>query len=282
MDVSVFVGDTNGDGSAWEQPRSLLMEPVYLNLDKTTIAGALMAVVPWDDYVAKLLPKGIAGLLVVLENSKGQALLYGWDGEKAVRVTNGALMEDANALSASIELFSGAVDEHLAVYSLRVYVSSEFVDNSTSSIPVVFAVFVAVAFLLVVAAFVVYDRYVKRRNDKVVGAAARTNAIVANLFPTTVHERLFGKENEVELQKSDHQKKKDLPRGVKKMLDFSEQTSEPGEEFADDLVDDEMDDVDNEIFKTKPIADLFPDTTIMVSWLAVRARLYSHLQLTVA
>ena len=108
--------------------------------------------------------------------------------------------------------------------------------------PEVFAVVVAVIFFMMVFAFFLYEGFVQRRNDKVVATAARTNAIVSEMFPGAVGERLLASSQE----KEGHEKRSWLaPKtGLKNFLD-------DGHDGSDMMQD------------SKPLADLFPETTIM-------------------
>jgi Adenylate and Guanylate cyclase catalytic domain len=94
-------------------------------------------------------------------------------------------------------------------------------------------------------------RFVQHRNTKVVGAAARSNAIVSSLFPTAVRDRL--------MQQRENDSKTRNFRGF--LADKSDHNLNPKEL----------------LFQTKPIADLFPETTIIfadivnfTAWSSVR------------
>jgi Adenylate and Guanylate cyclase catalytic domain len=103
--------------------------------------------------------------------------------------------------------------------------------------------------------FVVYEihsRFVQDRNKKVVGAAARSNAIVSSLFPEAVRERLM------EQQNNDAKS-----RNLKGFLAADKSALNK--------------DAKSMLFQTKPIADLFPETTIIfadivnfTAWSSVR------------
>lgn len=54
-----------------------------------------------------------------------------------------------------------------------------------------YAVIVAVTFLLVVFFFVRYDMNVQRRNNKLIADAARSAAVVTSLFPGAMHDKVL-------------------------------------------------------------------------------------------
>jgi class 3 adenylate cyclase len=131
------------------------------------------------------------------------------------------------------------------IYSFHIYPTKEFEDDYHSSLPIVLTVVVASTFFVMVATFFLYDWFVHNRNNKVVGEAARSNAIVSSLFPSNVHVRLF---EENAKKKAARAAEAPTKSQIKNFL-----ASETG-------VGDDDDDI---MYKTKPIADLFPETTIL-------------------
>lgn len=103
-------------------------------------------------------------------------------------------------------------------------------------------------FLVLVGAFFGYDIFVQRRNRKVVAVASKTNEIVASLFPEAVRERLF-QDAEDETKKASAVNEND--NMIKKFLSGNAE------------MDDEVDEDDEFMYKSRPIADLYPETTIM-------------------
>lgn len=103
-------------------------------------------------------------------------------------------------------------------------------------------------------AFFVYDIFVQKRNRKVVAVAAKTNEIVASLFPEAVRGRLFE-----DSHKPDSNKKK-TPSGANENGDNMIKNFLSGDT---DGMNDEVDEEDDYMYKTRPIADLYPACTIM-------------------
>ena len=106
---------------------------------------------------------------------------------------------------------------------------------------------VALTFAIVAAVFFIYDMLVQRRNEKIVANAARSNAIVSSMFPDTIRDRLLHQNASVSQQ---GQLKSHLLNGAKT--------------GSDDR-------------STKPLADLFLETTVMfadicgfTAWSSVR------------
>jgi hypothetical protein len=94
-------------------------------------------------------------------------------------------------------------------------------------------------FVFMAAAFFLYDWFVQTRNKKVIRAAARSNAIVSSLFPSNVRDRLLAD------QDGGHKHK-----NLQGFLSGRDDTS------------------DDQIFKTAPIAEFYPETTILFADIA--------------
>jgi hypothetical protein len=161
---------------------------------------------------------------------------------------------------------TSTVEGHCQIF-LDIYPSETYVSPYENSIPVIFTVIVALLFLIMAVFFVVYNgyalssdrslnfelpsyiivlfplRFVQNRNKKVENAAARSNAIVSSLFPSNV---------------------RDLEVHVSKGKNRSKSATNNKEN-------------DVGVYKSKPIADLFPETTVLfgdivgfTAWSSVR------------
>jgi Adenylate and Guanylate cyclase catalytic domain len=134
------------------------------------------------------------------------------------------------------------------VYSITLYFSDEFKADSGNHLALISALTVVVVFLFMAAAFCMYDRFVRRRNDKIIGEAARSNGIIASLFPSQVRDRLF----------AESERPKQRARStLKDTMQTDQLLGEAGDTDEDDHV-----------FKSLPIADLFPETSILFADIA--------------
>jgi hypothetical protein len=150
--------------------------------------------------------------------------------------------------------FSDDIDGHCD-YSVHLYSSSEYDNTGNSNLPVICTIIVGCIFLLMGITFFIYDRFVTHRNDKVIEAAAHSNKIISTLFPAQVRDRLFA-------EKEQNAKR---PINLKSMLTNG------------DFLETKKDEDDDIGYKSKPIADLFPETTILfadisgfTAWSSVR------------
>ena len=82
-----------------------------------------------------------------------------------------------------------------------------FKDDYTTPMPETFAAVVASTFALVAIVFFVYDWLVQKRNKELAVTAARSDKLVASLFPAEIKEQILKQQDE---QKSPKNKNKSL------------------------------------------------------------------------
>jgi Adenylate and Guanylate cyclase catalytic domain len=177
----------------------------------------------------------------------------------------GALLDAASvdteiAVPLSFHFLNGTADMggH-CLYALSIFRTKGFsvqleekIDDRSSSLACI--LFILTSFVITALIFLMYDRFVKRRNQKIVLAAARSNAIISSLFPSQVRDRLFAAKDE----KYNSQDYATPKRQLKTMIVNGEFQANVNAD-ADD---------DDFMYKTKPIADLFPETTILFADIA--------------
>lgn len=149
----------------------------------------------------------------------------------------------------SLAQFYETIPEEMKVprYSLSIYPTTALEESFRNSIPLIFGIIVAGTFVLMAAIFLIYDLFVRRRNSVVTDAAVRSEAIVTSMFPSNFRDRLYedavnGKLNELSTTTKD----------LSSFLQSGEKDSQAHGKFS----------------TSKPIADLFPETTIMFADLA--------------
>lgn len=250
-----------------DRPHSQLLAPIFeiLGDRSSPLVAAITTAVAFDVYMADLLPEGVNGIIAVLTNTCGDFATYEITGRTALYLGSGDYHDskyDDKRVEVPFDAFSGV--EELAratpghcIYSVWLYPSDRFANSYRTPLPVTFASVVGGAFLLMICTFLVYDRFVDYRNNKVVHVAARSNVIVSNLFPTAVREKLF--EHEA-MENREPGRSKTSSRTVKNFL----RESEKGAEQIDG------DRLSAHPYKSKPIAELFPDTTVLFADIAGR------------
>lgn len=217
----------------------------------------------WRSYFEDVLQEGEQGLLVVVKNTCSQAFSYQIDGPKATFLGPSDMHDKAyNNLEISMTVasllgssYTGVpMDTEFCAYTIESYPTEEMEDDIKGIVPLLFLFATICIFVLTGVIFLVYDMLVSFRQKKVLKAAEESNAIVSQLFPENVRDRLFKKE------KGKRDKKKAGYEPTKaKMRNFLSDGSTDGGDL--DMMDhDELDD--------RPIADLFPETTILFADIA--------------
>jgi hypothetical protein len=84
-------------------------------------------------------------------------------------------------------LNNGLVCQHV----LYIYPTAAYADSHSSNDPMVYTVALVCGVAFAVFLFLIYDAVVRRQQNKVLGEAERSNAIIASLFPTQVARKLF-------------------------------------------------------------------------------------------
>jgi hypothetical protein len=141
-----------------------------------------------------------------------------------------------------IDTYKGEV----CVYTMTIYPTKSFEDAYFTNRPKIISMLIVLVFLSTSLAFMLFDCLVTRRQAQLLNTALRQNAIVSSLFPSSVQKKLM-EEAEVETA-SDLKNKKNLAnrRSIGAALN------------GDGNIMDRAIALDS-----KPIADLFPKTTIM-------------------
>jgi hypothetical protein len=84
--------DEEREQPAHSHPHTVIAAPVRSTINADAeVVGILAAVLPWDLFLSRLLPQGINGVYVVLENSCGQVVSYVINGPEAVYLGGGDL-----------------------------------------------------------------------------------------------------------------------------------------------------------------------------------------------
>lgn len=133
-------------------------------------------------------------------------------------------------------------------FTITVYPTEQFESSYRSNEPLYFMIGVLAIFFCTALPFVVVDWLSQKHQQGVMSTARRQNALVSSLFPKNVQKKLM---EEIEEEAT---KNKTGKAGLRNYLNNGqEETPEEGGKGT---------------FKTKPIADLFPETTIMFADIA--------------
>lgn len=263
----------NGD------PMATIWVPVfdsYETQSKKTVA-VLKATIHWGTYLDGIVRPGSKPLRVVLENECTGPFTYDISGDGVAFIGVGDLHDpqfDDVKLYTDLSL-SGwnttdgensateyVLNQDMCQYGLHVYPTTELQSDSISNAPITITIVVASMFVFTALMFLLYDRIVAYRNKVIMNMANRTTAIVSSLFPAQVRSRLFEEQDDqhqeapnVSLPKNNNKsKKKKNNRGNLKT-------------FLSEDCDSTIRQGDG-VYKSKPIADLFPEVTVLFADIA--------------
>ena len=247
-------------------PLSQVFFPIFDSFDTDTRkpAAVLVAWIHWMGFFRDVLPSNLVGFIVVLRDTcAAGAYTYRVDGETVSPLGMGDLHDrsyDDMRQSMSFQSLNDTIiadgtrtglplDTDVCSMAIDMYPSDTFKAEYTTSLPVTMTTAVAIIFTLTACVFLLYDRLVARRQNIVMEAARKTNAIVTSLFPKQVRDRLLGGPAVPATSKLDTKGKKRgfvAPnRRLKGYLDGEDGIDEDGDDSA-------------------PIADLFPHCAFAV------------------
>jgi hypothetical protein len=124
-------------------------------------------------------------------------------------------------------------------YTVSIYPSRELKDSYYTNVPAIYTAAIGLVFLIMIVTFIIFNRFIHKRNRKVVAAAVRSRTIVAAMFPSNVRRRLF---EDDDLQAGQH--KLSAKSNIRDFLSGN---------FKG------MDDPDGLMYTSKPVADFFPE-----------------------
>eukprot|EP00980_Cylindrotheca_fusiformis_P017450 scaffold5439_cov132-Cylindrotheca_fusiformis.AAC.9 len=225
--------------------RSFTLNQVKRSFDKDSkTAGYIVGVFPWESVFIDLLPPDVNGIYIVVESDCGSVFTYTANGGKRDISELGDRHEPKQVYEGmavrsqffSMDYSPGATTR--CSFELIVYPSDEFLESYESDDAGLYAGLVAVVFIFTALLFFLHDKYSKKKQEQVAMQAKRAEAIVTSVFPKEVGLRLIQEAAKDEADKL----------SSKKMINNF-------------LV--EKTDAYDSGNRSKPIADLFPETTVM-------------------
>lgn len=298
--LSNFITDPSylqlDEKSNMPRPQSYLAQPIYRDFQdaadtsdsSSSIVGYVVALLPWDNFFRNIISDGLHSLDVVLSNDCGGLATLQVRGHEVTVISDTEDVHDPQFDSRVIQNTFGQVpfgwasddDEgrrrllsmegsksYWCTFKLAIYPTEEFEAQFDDDETIFYPVGIVVIFIFTTAVFLLHDTFIARRQARIEESAVRSNAIVQSLFPAQVRERLLMGHEEKAIQ---HITKNDEEKTA--VGDSVEPTST---EPAIGLEDDDL--VTDRLLRTKPIADLFPNATVMfadicgfTAWSSVR------------
>jgi class 3 adenylate cyclase len=288
----------DNDMASYKSPRSSILFPLFLEKNETGLLAALDMEFKWETTLLE----GINELpfVVVIENACGGNFSYTVTKESTSFMGPGNLRSPElmdlsivqDPVSTSYEDFAQLFDEQGGKpidpetgcnVRISIYPSEEYEALFFTSRPDVYrAVFLFASFLMVMV-FVSYDCMVEWRQAKVVKAAQRSDAIVRSFFPEAVRNQLYEdaikKEEEQKIRKRGGKKddwrqkhsSSSLAEAPKSQLKRFVLQDREGSGVSDSMSMDGSigsNDTSHDMRHTAPIADLYPDVTVLFADIA--------------
>ena len=284
-------------------PRSYSVQPIYETFDKATesttnLVGFVFTIIPWDTYFVNVLPPGTDGYIVEIQDSCAPTpFYYRLDGPEAIylghdykpnksfsHLVQSAEFAEFARYEQTASSSSGTVtprgegddnEDHAASqcsYRIQVHPSNELRAQYSTDTPYYYTVAVVGVFFFTAMVFLLYDYFVQRRQNIVMLTAQRTSAIVTSLFPKNVQKRIMQDVAAIEID-GYGRKRGDFFSGKDKLKNFLTSNSKSDSNNTDATKntstgegaggDGKNDEELSNIFQSKPIADFFPNTTVM-------------------
>ncbi|KAG7348900.1 adenylate/guanylate cyclase [Nitzschia inconspicua] len=235
---------------------SIVTVPVFGSLkENAPIVGHYLAVIPWFVLFQKELPIGTPPIDAVIHSSCAHTFTIMIDGPDAIMTSSD---EDLHDLSynnlASKEPFAVFSSDNCE-YHLILYPTSEFEAYYTSKEPLYYMLVVLAVFVATCFSFLIFDCLLTRQQQTLMVNARKQNALVSSLFPKSIQKKLMEDMEKEEKDKTKTKWNKSGTAGLRRYL-------------IEDLLDSKKAKNDVEQPGVKPIADLFPETTIMFADIA--------------
>lgn len=260
-------------------PLGTLFYPIFDGYQEGShLVGTLVVLQYWRELFVDVLPTTAEGIVVVLENTCNQTYTFQIDGDQVIFVGEGdlhdaqfnRLEEEATLLdllaSRPTKLEPDArLNAGYCEYKLRVFPSKQMHDEYMTNDAAIYTAVVALVFIFAIFVFITYDCLVERRQRKVMTQAVQSTTIVSSLFPEVVRDRIMQSATD---SISTEKKYTDTPQV--EMSDSSDASpikrfmrAPPRLLIKTFLKHTTVDPKGVSFDDSKPIADLFPQCTVM-------------------
>ena len=262
-------------------PKSVLLQPIFgsvvtgengaseINKNRVDIVGFMVIIKKWRKIFEDVLYHGAKPVVVVLRNTCGKAFTYEILGPRAIFLGEGDLHDtNYDHMEVTSSLSNPGLVSSACNFTLHSFPTRELEEDSMTNMPVFVAFAVLCVFGFTSFVFLIYDWLVSKRQRRVMSAAHATSRIVSNLFPKAVRERMI---EDIKMEEkrtatfaaaiagdasnsaaSNHRDTNTfLNINLEGNSHHSRNTDRKGAGTSED------------IFGSKPIAELFPATTIM-------------------
>lgn len=240
-----------------ETKRSFLIYPIRegFRRDSGTM-GFLIGIVSWEAFFNLEIPTTVNGIYTVVTSNCGTEFTYVRNGGKPSFFEEGNThdrrYDEDKVVYPFFEKQAGDKDDsQFCHFDLAIYPSDDFRESFDPTDPSVYAGLTVGIVIFFGAIFFLYYRFAQTRRRKLQEQVKRAEAIVTSVFPKDVGLRLLAQS---------HQDAAVTPQSSKTMLRQS------SKKMLNSFLS--KNDVSGANNRRKPIADLFPNTTVMFADIA--------------
>jgi len=217
----------------------------------------------WRTLIRDILPEGSRGILVTIGNECNQSFSYEINGPHVQYVQAGSSLLDSYSsvykksmlkdIKADTSTYSAfPLNSDFCPYWIEAYPTVTMRNDFVTKSPLQATLTIVAIFTFTSLVFGLYVYMNERRQKKVLRSALKTSAIVSSLFPSMVRERLFNEKDEPDEEETSPFS------GLRRLTSSFSQSS-----------------VETDIDPSRPIAELFPETTVC-KYPIVRLRINSY------
>lgn len=232
------------------------------------ILGYYMALVPWTVFFSDIIGDGDHPVTVAVSNNCGRSFTMlaqnGKDATLLNHTSDGQTdREDFNDMKLELPLAPFAYPESgessQCAFTVSIYPTTTMEDAYRTNVPIFSAMVVLLCFAFTSFAFIAFDCMQQRKQRHLVNTARRQNLLVSALFPKKIQNQLLEEMKQTETQNKSQNKSGTA--GLRQFLEGENQPKNNGDGASWASMDGDNEQTPTK--KVKPIADLFPETTIM-------------------
>lgn len=280
-------GSNGSDYVYYPSPNTALYYPIFATTDiKLDLVGALNFNFPWESLLQQTLAEGTDGIVIVVQSSCGREYSFGVNDATVTYMGEGAIIPDADdddfnapqAVNSTYEAFAEILQPNppptanaasiSCQYRLRMYASRALLNSYLSYDPDMYQAIVLAVFLFTIGTFIVYDCALERGSNKVVENAKRTDALINTLFPAQVKNRLLEDADRKKRQAKKQQQVEGSPIIQSPKLMLQNWLSPLDSILSNSSGSQKRMRVASDTHDNEPIADLFPDSSVMFADIA--------------
>jgi class 3 adenylate cyclase len=272
-----------------ELPVTTMLYPVYQDFNEVNLVGSLAMQLDWQTILQSALPFNTAeDYTISIESCSGQAAYFNvvegqvqFDGfgevtDQAKEKSGSITLPGAYVYGEFTEPMTGVDACAFTVWVASATLVDDFVNGVTpegeekSNRHIVLTVVVVLMFFVTLAVFLAYDFIVEKRQSVVVNIATKSSAIVENLFPAQVRDRML--QNLQEQEKAPGATDATSGGDNAATTETMSKNAIPAKNMGNGRVSVKQflsNDMGlNNDLSTAPIADLFPNTTVLFADIA--------------